>query len=168
MKTHVIEPYVLPKDSGVADVWFPSSPLGLGRYSIKVSAEQTEGRLFQMHSLEARGAAPPMHTHAGVETLYIMAGEVSVFLGDDQLEARPGSFVMVPKRSVHSWLVRSEEARLLVTLAPAGLEGFFVEFGKSVIPGQRKPDLFAIDPEKSAQKAEAYGLEFLGPPPTLD
>jgi mannose-6-phosphate isomerase-like protein (cupin superfamily) len=168
MKSESIQPYLLPHDRGVTDVWFPSSPLGLGRYSIKVSAAQSEGRLFQMHERDVRGAAPPMHTHAGDETLYIINGEVSVFLGDERLEAGAGSFVMVPKRSLHSWLVRSEEAELLVTLAPAGLEGFFTEFGVPVVPGAPKPDLFAIDPEKSARRADAYGLEFLGPPPTLD
>ena len=168
MKTGVIQPYLLAKETGVADVWFPSSPLGLGRYSIKVTAEQSEGRLFQMRSLEPRGAAPPLHTHAGDETLYVISGDVSVFLGDERLEAGPGSFVMVPKQSPHSWLVRSEEAELLVTLAPAGLEGFFMEFGSPAVPGEPQPALFAIDPEKAASRTRAYGLEFLGPPPSLD
>lgn len=168
MKTDAVQPYLLAKDTGVADVWFPSSPLGLGRYSIKVSADHSEGRLFQMHSLEPRGAAPPMHTHTGDETLYIISGELSIFLGDERLEAGAGSFVMVPKRALHSWVVRSEEAEVLVTLSPAGLEGFFMEFGAPVVSGEAKPGLFGLDPERAASRTDAYGLEFLGPPPTLD
>lgn len=168
MKIGSTQPRVFPKDAGVADVWFPSSPLGLGRYSIKVSAQETEGRLFQMYSLEPRGAAPPMHTHSGDETLYVISGEVSVFLGDDRFEIEDGSFVLVPRGSVHSWLVRSAEAELLVSLAPAGLEGFFVEFGTPVTTREPKPELFAIDPEKMARRAGAYGLEFVGPPPKLE
>lgn len=167
MKTDANTPYVLTRDVGVADVWFPSSPKGMGRYSTKVSARETEGRLFQMHSAEPRGAAPPVHTHQGNETLYIIRGELTIFLGDERVEAGPGDFVAVPKGAEHTWLVRSEDAELLVTLAPAGLEGFFAEFGIPVVAGQPTPGPTTLDPEQTARRAGAYGLEFLGPPPTL-
>lgn len=168
MKATMKGPYVLPRDTGVFDVWFPSSPEGAGRYRGKVAAQQTEGRLFQMHSAEPRGAAPPVHTHQGDETLYVIDGDVSVFLGDERIEAGAGDFVLVPKGAEHTWLVRSEHAELLVTLAPAGLEGFFTEFGTPVARGQPRPGPMELDPEKTARRAGAYGLEFVGPPPILD
>jgi mannose-6-phosphate isomerase-like protein (cupin superfamily) len=163
------EPYVLDSDRGVYDVWFPSTPREPGRYRAKVAARQTDGRLAQVHIVEPRGAAPPLHLHHDAdETFYVIDGEVSIFLGDDRIEAGPGAFLFVPKGAVHTWLVRSAQAEALVTLAPAGLEGFFAEVGAAVVPGEPNSSKRQIDLQEVNRSAEAYGVEFVGPPPTLD
>lgn len=160
--------YVLAEDAGVYDIWFPSVPREPGRYRAKVAAEQTAGRLSQVHMVERRGAAPPVHMHHDAdETLYVIDGEVSVFLGDERIEAGAGSYVFVPKRAVHTWLVRSRQASMLLTLAPAGLEGFFAEVGLPASPGEPSKPI-DVDLQEMNRRAEAYGVEFLGPPPTLD
>jgi quercetin dioxygenase-like cupin family protein len=162
------QPYVLPRDAGVYDVWFPSTPREPGRYSAKVAGEQTSGRLSQVHIVEPRGAAPPVHLHHDAdETFYVIGGEITVFLGDERIDARPGDFLFVPKGAVHTWLVRSARAEALVTLAPAGLEDFFAEVGVPVLAGEPAPGQMNLDLEEMNRKAEAYGVEFLGPPPTL-
>ncbi len=74
----------------------------------------------------------------------------------------------MPKGAVHTWLVRSEDAEALITLAPSGLEGFFAEVGVPVVPGEPNPSQVEVDLEEMNRKAEAYGVEFVGPPPTLD
>jgi mannose-6-phosphate isomerase-like protein (cupin superfamily) len=163
------EPYVLAGDAGVYDVWFPSTPRERGRYRAKVTGDQTEGRLAQVHIIEPRGAAPPRHLHHNAdETFYVIDGEVSVFLGDERIDAGPGASLFVPKGAVHTWLVRSAQAEALVTLAPAGLEGFFAEVGIPVVPGELNPSQREVDLEEMNRRAEAYGVEFVGPPPTLD
>lgn len=162
------EPYLLPKDAGIYDVWFPSTPGEPGRYWAKVTAKQSEGRLSQVHILEPRGAAPPVHIHHDAdESFYLIDGEVSVFLGDERIEAGAGAFFFVPKGTVHTWLVRSEQAEAVITLSPAGLEGFFAEVGVPVVPEEPKPRPMDVDPEKMNRRAGAYGVEFVGPPPTL-
>lgn len=168
-KSTAIERYVLARDAGVYDVWFPSTPSASGRYRAKVAGAQTEGRLAQVHILEPRGAAPPRHLHADAdETFYIIDGEISVFLGDERIEAGPGAFFFVPKGAVHTWLVRSEQAEALLTLAPAGLEGFFAEIGLPALPGQPNAGRVDVDLEEMNRKAGAYGVEIVGPAPTLD
>jgi mannose-6-phosphate isomerase-like protein (cupin superfamily) len=163
------ESYVLPNDAGVYDLWFPSTPREPGRYRAKVAGEQTDGRLSQVHIVEPRGAAPPVHLHHDAdETFYVIEGEISVFLGDERIDAGPGAFVFVPKGAAHTWLVRSEQAEALLTLAPAGLESFFAEVGVPVVAGEPKSGPMEVDMEEMNRKAEAYGVEFLGPPPTLD
>jgi quercetin dioxygenase-like cupin family protein len=163
------EPYVLAGDAGVYDVWFPSTPREPGRYRAKVTGDQTEGRLSQVHIIEPRGAAPPRHLHHDAdETFYVIDGEVSVFLGEERINVGPGASLFVPKGAVHTWLVRSAQAEALVTLAPAGLEGFFAEFGIPVVPGELNPSQREVDLEEMNRRAEAYGVEFVGPPPTLD
>jgi quercetin dioxygenase-like cupin family protein len=162
------EPYVLSRHAGVYDVWFPSTPQARARYRAKVAGEQTQGRLSQIHLVEPRGAAPPVHLHHDAdETLYVIEGDVSVFLGDDRIEAGPGAFIFVPRGAVHTWLVRSEQAELFLTLVPAGLEGFFAEVGSAAITGEPMPREMDVDTDELNRRAEAYGVEFRGPPPTL-
>lgn len=160
--------YVSPREAGVYDIWFPSTPRDPGRYRAKVVGAQTEGRLAQVHMIEHRGAAAPLHLHHDAdETFYVMDGEMSVFLGDERIEARAGSFVFVPRLTVHSWLVVSEQAEALLTLAPAGLEAFFAEAGVAAVPGEPHPTI-EVDLDEMNRRAEAFGVEFVGPPPTLD
>ena len=170
------EPYVLPKDVGVTDVWWPFGPV-VGRYSIKTTAQQTEGRLLQLLVIDGRGAAPPMHIHHDAdETYYVIDGRLTFFIGDEQIEAGPGDFILGPKGVAHAFLVTSERAEFLVTFGPAGtkgpagygVDGFFREIAVPVVPGQAPPEPRAPDPEEFARKASAYGIEIVGPPPNLD
>jgi mannose-6-phosphate isomerase-like protein (cupin superfamily) len=161
--------YVLSSDTGAYDICFPSTPQAPGRYRAKVAGEQTDGRLSQIHIIEPRGAAPPLHLHHDAdETFYLIDGEISVFLGDERVEAGAGAFLFVPKGTVHTWLVRSEQAEALVTLAPAGLESFFAEAGVPAVPGEPNANQMDVDLQEMNRIAEAYGVEFVGPPPTLD
>ena len=168
MGTIATEGYALPSDTGVADIWFPYGPV-IGRYSMKVTGKESGGRLFQVHVIDERGAASPVHIHHnGDESFYVIDGEMTFFIGDERVDAVAGAFALMPQGVPHAFVVRSERAEFLITFAPAGLEGFFAEVGLPVAPGGAKPDPIAIDPEAMNQKAEAYGVEIVGPPPTLD
>ena len=159
-------PYVLPSEAGLTDLWFPSNPESLGWYRIKVGGQQTARRLAQVHMIEHRGAAPPLHRHVDAdETIYVIDGEFAIFFGDARADARAGDFFFVPKGAVHTWLVRSDRAEALLTLAPAGLESFFVEVG---VAGSEHPRAIDVDPDEMNRRAGAYGVEILGPPPTLE
>jgi quercetin dioxygenase-like cupin family protein len=168
-KPTLSKPYVLPRTEAVYDIWFPSSREAPGRDRAKLIGAQTDGRLAQVHLVEPRGAAPPAHFHHDAdETIYVIDGRVSVFLGEEQVEADRGAFLFVPKGAVHTWLVHSEHAELFLSLAPAGLEGFFAEVGFAVTPGVPTPRALDVDLQDMNQRAEADGVEFVGPPPTLD
>jgi quercetin dioxygenase-like cupin family protein len=166
--------YALAKDAGVTDIWFPPTA---GRYTFKTGAAQTDGRLLQVLCKESRGGAAPRHIHHDAdETWYVLDGELTIFVGDERLEAGPGDFVLGPKGVPHTFLVTSAQAEFCVTFAPAGtegpagigLEGFFREIGIPVVPGEARPEPIAPDPEDFARRAARYAIEILGPPPTLD
>jgi mannose-6-phosphate isomerase-like protein (cupin superfamily) len=166
--------YALRREAGVTDVWFPPTA---GRFTFKTGAAQTEGRLLQVRCVEPRGAAAPLHVHHDAdETWYVLDGELTVFVGDERFEAGPGDFVLGPKGVPHTFLVTSESAEFLVSFAPAGtqgpsgagLEGFFREIGIPAVPGEPQPEPVTPDPEDFARRAAQYGIEILGPPPTLD
>ncbi|MDQ3587206.1 MAG: cupin domain-containing protein [Actinomycetota bacterium] len=168
--------YALPGETGVSDFWLPFVP-GVSRISTKVSGEQTEGRLLQVRSSDSRGAAPPLHIHHDAdETWYVIDGRLTVFVGDERIEAGPGDFVFGPMGVPHAFLVTSERAESLITFSPAGtkgpsgygVDGFFREAAIPAIPGQGAPEPTEADPEHLARLMLRYGIELVGPPPTLD
>jgi quercetin dioxygenase-like cupin family protein len=165
---------VLAKDEGVADLWWPYGP-SVGRYTIKATAEQTQGSLVQVLIRESRGAATPVHIHHDAdETFYVISGELTVFVGDERIDAEAGDFVLGPRGVPHAFAVTSEHAELLVTFGPAGLEGpigsgvdgFFREVAFPVDAGPQ-PEPTMPDAEDFARRMATYGIELVGPPPAL-
>jgi mannose-6-phosphate isomerase-like protein (cupin superfamily) len=174
MKTRFSEPRALGVEAALTDVWWPATG---GRYTTKIAPEQTDGRLTQVLVTEPRGAAPPIHIHHDAdETWYVIEGNVTIFVGDGQVETGPGDFAFGPRGVPHTFLVRSERAVMLVSFAPAGMEGpagsgvdgFFKELGTPVVPGVGTPQMIMPAAEHFAERAAAYGIEVVGPPPTLD
>jgi mannose-6-phosphate isomerase-like protein (cupin superfamily) len=168
------KPYVVPNGTGLTDIWFPA---GEGRrWTTKVAAQQTEGRLLQLLGSEPRGAASPLHIYRDAdEMFYVIDGELTIFVGDERVEAGTGDCVLVPKGIPSAFVVRSERAEFLVTFAPAGIEGpagfgldgFFREIGLPVVDGEVPPNTTEPDPEDFARRAALYGCEIVGPPPTV-
>jgi quercetin dioxygenase-like cupin family protein len=160
--------YLLPRDDGVIDVWWPYQPQ-VGRYTTKVAAEHTDGRLFQLLCNDRRGGAPPLHIHRNEdETFFVISGEISFFVGGDRIEATAGDFVFAPRGIPHAFLVTSDRAEYLTSFAPAGTERFFAEVAPPVVPGEPPPPPTQPDPAEFARVAAKYGIEIVGPPPALD
>jgi quercetin dioxygenase-like cupin family protein len=164
-----LEPgYVLSKDRGLIDVWWPYQPQ-VGRYTAKIGSEQSGGSLFQLLCRDRRGGAPPLHIHHREdETFYVIAGEITFFVGGQRIEATAGDFVFAPKDTPHAFLITSDRAEYLTTFFPAGVEQFFAEVAPRVMPGEPAPSPSEPDPAEFARIAASYGIEIVGPPPTLD
>jgi quercetin dioxygenase-like cupin family protein len=74
-----------------------------------------------------RGDDPPIHTHTREdETLYVLDGAITAYVGGETVEVEAGSYAALPNNVPHGLTVRGEEARLLITLEPAGAEYFSV------------------------------------------
>lgn len=165
--------YALSRNAGVTDIWFPPNA---SRWTFKTGAGQTQGRLLQALGRESRGGAPPLHVHHDTdESWFVLDGELTIWVGDDTFDARAGDYVLGPMGVPHTYLVTSERAELLVAFAPAGmqgpegagLEGFFRDIGIPVVDGEAAPEPVPPDPEVFTHKAALYGIEIIGPPPTL-
>jgi mannose-6-phosphate isomerase-like protein (cupin superfamily) len=170
------EAYTLSADAGISDFWWPFGP-DVDRYTFKVSGEQTEGRLVQLVGRANRGGAPPLHVHHDAdETWYVLDGRLTVFVGDETIEAGPGDFVLGPMGVPHTFLVTSDQAEFLVTFSPAGtrgpsgygVEGFFQDAAVPVVAGEAAPEPSEPDPVEFGRQMLRYGIEMVGPPPNLD
>ncbi len=78
-------------------------------------------------AINSPGQGPPLHMHKALdEVIYLLHGTLRVRLADLIEEVTSGAFVFIPRGVPHTWQVLgAEDARFLVVIAPAGLEGFF-------------------------------------------
>jgi quercetin dioxygenase-like cupin family protein len=139
-------------------------------YTVVLSGEQTDGRFAMLDMLIPPGGGPPPHRHAFEECFRVLAGSIEVQLRDlPPLRLEAGDSVNIPANAPHAFRnTAGEEARLLCTVAPAGLERFFAEFGDPVATRTSPaPELSDAERrnrlERAAAKAPEYGIEMLAP-----
>jgi quercetin dioxygenase-like cupin family protein len=91
---------------------------------IKASGRQTGGQLAVMESVYPAGLAVRAHVHAGEdEMFYLLAGELSIFCGEESWTLSAGGFAFVPRDHVHGFtVVSAEPARALVITGPPRLD----------------------------------------------
>jgi mannose-6-phosphate isomerase-like protein (cupin superfamily) len=144
-----------------------------GLATIKATKEQTGGRYTLVEILvpEFPMEESLLHVHHFEdEGFYILEGEMTFYVGDQTIKARPGSFLFGPKDVPHAFSVDSGPARLLFVLSPAGMEGCIREMGEparelSIPPPQEEPPDEA-EMGRLMAIADRYGAEMLGPPPS--
>lgn len=111
--------YVLEAGEGEA-LWFADALV-----SYKATGTETNGGLTVAEVRAPRGAGSPRHRHRHEdEAWYIVSGELTFWLGDEERTAAAGSFVFGPREVEHRFRVDSEEAHFLLLLTPAGFEDF--------------------------------------------
>ena len=94
---------------------------------LKLTGEQSGSEWSVVENRVRAGDEPPIHLHTREdETIYVLEGAIIAFVGDQQFEVEAGSYAALPNNVPHGFLVRGEEARLLMTLHPAGAEYVFV------------------------------------------
>ena len=77
-------------------------------------------------TLPPKGRKPPPHRHTNCsEAYFVLDGQVSVTVEDDELIVGPEGFVLIPRGTAHTFGNASDhEARLLVIHAPA-MDAYF-------------------------------------------
>ncbi len=129
-------------------------------YTTKAQGSDTSGAYVLVEE-EFWGEPTPLHTHTDAEeAFYVLSGRAAVWMGDEEFEAHPGAFLLVPRGTRHALRrLTDEPVRMLTLLSPPGLERFFEE-----VVRQGEDDLLA-DPERLVGLAAEHGTEILGDPP---
>jgi mannose-6-phosphate isomerase-like protein (cupin superfamily) len=107
-----------------------SADLGAAHVSFKAVGEACGGRFSVTETTLRPGFdGPPPHYHEGyVDSFYVLEGMLTVRIGDDEITADEGSFVLIPPRTVHTFSNRTEMVvRVLNLMAPGGFEQYFRE-----------------------------------------
>jgi mannose-6-phosphate isomerase-like protein (cupin superfamily) len=129
------------------------------RMDFKATGEDTGGAFSLFHDTALPGYGPPPHIHHNAdEAFYVLERNFIFHTGDRQVRVVPGSFVFIPRGTVHTWRnVGSTPGRMIVVVAPAGAERFFLEAGVPAIGDS----LEAPEPnvERILELAAKYGTE---------
>ena len=129
------------------------------RITHKVSGADTDGA-YSLLEVELDGDGPPQHIHKTEdEAFYVLEGEINVLLGERTFKAKAGTFVRIPRGTVHTFSrIEKKFAKVLAIFTPAGFEKFFDE----------AVDLDVTDTEAYVAKGKAlakkYNMEIVGPP----
>lgn len=136
-------------------------------YRFVATGEETNGKYALFEALVPPGGGPPPHVHSREEEgFYVLEGEITFTVGDQQWVATAGMSANMPVGIVHAFSNRSDlPAKMLITVAPAGLEKMFFKVGVPVAAGTTT----AAPPtreevERLMQLAPDYGLEIRLPP----
>jgi quercetin dioxygenase-like cupin family protein len=137
-------------------------------YRILITGEQTGGAYAAIDMLIPRNGGPGPHSHARFqESFYVIEGEIEVKSEVSTYIAKKGSFVDIPMGGiVHCFKnKRTETAHLLCFVVPSGLEEFFMEIGKPVLPGAflPVPEMDAETLKKLKEIATKHGQKIFPP-----
>jgi quercetin dioxygenase-like cupin family protein len=96
-------------------------------FELKLTGEQSGDDWAVVEWQLLAGDEPPIHIHTREdETLYVIEGSITAYVGDQRVDVEAGSYAALPKDVPHGLTVRGDKARLLLTVEPAGAEYFFV------------------------------------------
>jgi quercetin dioxygenase-like cupin family protein len=128
--------------------------------SIKVAGSDTGEQYTVICGQTPRLGGPPLHVHlTDAETFYVIEGTFVFELDGETIHANTGDMIHIPPGVKHLYQnTGTEPGRLLLVVAPAGLDEFFIELD-ALLKAHAEPP----QPEIAALHAK-YRMELLGPP----
>src|SRR5215510_2960123 len=106
-------------------------------YRFLATGDDTNGKDALWEALVLPGGGPPPHVHSREEEgFYILEGEITFTINGERVVATAGMFAIMSVGTPHSFKNESSRpAKMLISVAPAGLEKMFFEFAVPVPQG---------------------------------
>jgi len=143
-----------------------------GNYRIIISGAETNGNYAVIEMVVPPGGGPPPHSHTGTQEMFhVLEGEVTFKTEAGSRVVGKDGFVNIPfGGAIHCFKNTSgQQARLLCTVVPAGLEELFREVGTPVAIGEFLPPPPMDDARRALLKEmdakynqKTYPPDFLG------
>lgn len=135
-------------------------------YRFLATGDDTNGKYAMFEALVPPGGGPPPHVHSREEeAFFILEGEITFTVNGEKIVAKAGTFANMPVGTPHSFKNESGQlAKMLISIAPAGLEQLFFEVGVPLAEGAST----ALPPtneeiEKLLGAAPRYGVKIMLP-----
>lgn len=134
-------------------------------YRFLATGDETDGKYAMFEAIVPPGGGPPPHMHSREEeSFYILEGEITFTVNGQTIVATAGAFANMPIGSLHSFKNNSSKvARMIISVAPAGLEKMFFEVGVPLALGQMPSPPSKAEIEKLLAVAPSYGVEIKVP-----
>jgi quercetin dioxygenase-like cupin family protein len=131
-------------------------------YRFLATGAETNGTYALWEAIVPPGGGPPPHVHSREEEgFYVLEGEIAFTVNGERVVAGPGTFANMPVGTPHSFKNESNKsAKMLISVAPAGLEQMFFEVGVPLAEGATTAAPPTKDEiEKLLAVAPKYGIE---------
>lgn len=128
------------------------------RIRVLLGGEQTGGTFAMVEDITPPGGGPPPHVHSREdEGFVVLEGEIEVLSQDRWVRVPVGTSVFAPRGVPHTFRNAGKTpSRMVVTIAPAGFERFFIAVDRASASGPPTPEVLI-------ELGRRYGLEFLPP-----
>ena len=114
--------------------------LGIVDFTILAGSDQTDGAFALGEFSGSEGPWTVPHLHAdSLEAFYVLDGHFTFTLGQEDFEADPGSFILIPRGTRHLMRAAAGGGRFLTLWTPGGLEQMFVELSRLSPDALRDP-----------------------------
>ena len=139
---------------------------GTDTITLKATSEETGGSIGFLEATSLPGYGPPRHIHHSCDELfYILEGEFLFLVGERQVSGSPGTFVFVPRGTVHAAkAIGTGPCKVLIAYVPGGLERSFEEFAQARAEQGEGADRGTGRGRTAEEINEKYDSEFVGPP----
>jgi quercetin dioxygenase-like cupin family protein len=76
------------------------------------------------------GDGSPLHVHHDEDEIFwVLEGAMTIWVGDERIQASEGDTAFLPRGIAHAFRVTSERSRALILAIPAGIEEMYREAG---------------------------------------
>lgn len=128
---------------------------------IRATAADTDGAYSLVEIHAPAGLEAPLHVHhAEDEGFLVLEGSVTLYVGDETIEAKAGEFALGPREVPHRFKIGPEGARMLWVLTPAGFEDM-IEATSVPAESLTPPPPHVTPPENAGELVARFGNELL-------
>ena len=159
------DPYLLDRDEGTHFHFLNHLA------TVKVTGAES-GSMSVVQFVGTKGFGPPLHRHNHEDELFVIfEGEMRFFSGDLEIVGGPGAHAFLPHGQPHTFQVLSETATFTNVTSSREVVPQFDEMVSTL--GEETssftlPEPGPIDPARVAEVCGYYGIDILGPPPSME
>jgi mannose-6-phosphate isomerase-like protein (cupin superfamily) len=126
--------------------------------AVRATTAETQGVYSLFEQILPPGIGMPLHVHHNEdESFFVIEGRVTIWIGDQRIDATPGTWAFGPRDVPHAFRGEGDTpARLLLSLTPSGFEHFIYALGEKNEP-TAPPDMNIVLPV-----AKKHGVEIFG------
>jgi quercetin dioxygenase-like cupin family protein len=142
-------------------LWFA----GGGLWTMKATAEETDGAFILLEDRMMRGKTTPLHTHPNLdETIIVLEGEILVYAEGREHRLGPRGVAVALRGVPHAFMVTSESALILTLQTPGSGEAFYRDASEPAT-AETDPERTDFDRVRAAAERHPDIMQILGPPP---
>jgi quercetin dioxygenase-like cupin family protein len=132
-------------------------------FNVLMHGNASDNNIFVAEVAGLPGGEPPRHVHTlEDEVVTVKEGNITYFIGDDIIFAKPGDTVILPKNIPHHFVITSERMKVILVATSASFGDFFcsmsIPYNGKDIPVAQRPSKEKI--KEIVALTESFGIYY--------